>query len=353
MPGIAYADVRVLFAANTTKDGNAGVAGTILRIGEQLAHHGHEVWFSWARPNSPFRPPLERQLAYGRAAAHASRVGPHVSIVSSGDGLLVPVPLVVHSHGFEHHARRDQERLGVPHEMGRGHRWLREPAVRRSARRAQAVIAKTESEREGAIELGVHGSRVFVIPNAVEPEFFSVQPNRSTRPTVVWIGSWLNRKGREWLPRLLAALQAQQPDVELHLVGVGTEAIAVRHEFKPQQRAALRITPHTDRQGVMHACAEATAGLCTSAFEGFGKNIIEMLAANLPVVSTRTGVAPEVIDNRCGTLVDYGDDEATVNAICDWLAADPGYAPRRAAARFTWPRVGEQWHHVLLDLFGD
>jgi glycosyltransferase involved in cell wall biosynthesis len=72
--------------------------------------------------------------------------------------------------------------------------------------------------------------------------------------------------------------------------------------------------------------------------EPFGITFIEALSAGLPVVTTRLGAAPEIIDDSCGVLVPAADPAALAAALRR-LVENPGLrarlgrgGPARAAA---------------------
>jgi glycosyltransferase involved in cell wall biosynthesis len=75
-------------------------------------------------------------------------------------------------------------------------------------------------------------------------------------------------------------------------------------------------------------------------FEGIPVSLVEGMAAGLPCIATRTGAIAELIDTRCGTLVNQRDPRAMSEAIVA-LASDPvrrkelgEYAVRRVAESF-------------------
>jgi glycosyltransferase involved in cell wall biosynthesis len=93
--------------------------------------------------------------------------------------------------------------------------------------------------------------------------------------------------------------------------------------------------------------AALDAYLNPSREEGGPKGLLEAMASGVPVVSTRVGMAPDVIaSGTSGDLAEVGDDEALARAI---LALPGGEAlhARRAAARdavaaCAWRIVGRQ-----------
>ena len=78
--------------------------------------------------------------------------------------------------------------------------------------------------------------------------------------------------------------------------------------------------------------------------EPFGISVVEALAAGIPVVTTRLGAAPEIVDDSCGRLVDAGDTAALTSTLSA-LAADAdvrrrlGRAGVARAAQFSDLRV--------------
>jgi glycosyltransferase involved in cell wall biosynthesis len=56
--------------------------------------------------------------------------------------------------------------------------------------------------------------------------------------------------------------------------------------------------------------------------EPFGNVFVEAMQAGLPVVTTRLGAAPEIIDETCGVLVDPGDARSLANALERMMAPE-------------------------------
>ncbi|MGH7456360.1 MAG: glycosyltransferase family 4 protein, partial [bacterium] len=85
--------------------------------------------------------------------------------------------------------------------------------------------------------------------------------------------------------------------------------------------------------------------------EAFGMPIIEAMACQVPVVATRSGGIPEIVEEgRTGLLVERGDAAALADAILFLLANEDLRQTMGKAAR---QRVLERfsWEHVAEDLF--
>jgi glycosyltransferase involved in cell wall biosynthesis len=88
--------------------------------------------------------------------------------------------------------------------------------------------------------------------------------------------------------------------------------------------------------------------LVTSREEGGPKAVLEGAATGIPVVSSRVGMAPDVIAHgHTGCLVDVGDTTATVTEAAALLGdADlrmaVGAAARSAIAPYDWSHIGDR-----------
>jgi glycosyltransferase involved in cell wall biosynthesis len=94
--------------------------------------------------------------------------------------------------------------------------------------------------------------------------------------------------------------------------------------------------------------------------EGFGRVLVEAMAASRPVVATATGGIPEVVaDGQTGSLVPVGDVEALARAIDRLLrdherAAAMGRAGRRRAEeRFGLEAHVQAVQQLYREMLGD
>jgi len=100
---------------------------------------------------------------------------------------------------------------------------------------------------------------------------------------------------------------------------------------------------------VHHHYAAASIFCLPSRREPFGVAYVEALHHGLPVVGTRIGAVPELIDEGVeGYLIEVGDVDALAERL-GRLVADPALrarlgegARRRARARYTWEAVAER-----------
>ena len=88
-------------------------------------------------------------------------------------------------------------------------------------------------------------------------------------------------------------------------------------------------------------------------------SVLEALASNVPVVSTRVGGVPHLVQHgKTALLVPPGDVDAMAKAVIRILE-DPGLADRLVTAglgeiqQYTWPSVREKLQAVYTDALMD
>ena len=93
--------------------------------------------------------------------------------------------------------------------------------------------------------------------------------------------------------------------------------------------------------------------------EGISNTILEAMATGLPVVATRVGGNPELVDDGVtGALVPVSDPAAMARAIADYIQDQERMRQHGAAGRvkvaenFTWERCTEEYLSVYDELLG-
>lgn len=178
---------------------------------------------------------------------------------------------------------------------------------------------------------------------------------RDAEPLLLCVSRLAPLKGQNTLIRCLPGLLAPQPRLRLVCVG-------------PGDAGPLRVL--AERLGVAGACEflgelpyadvaawyrRATLALFPSHAEASGLVVLEALAAGTPLLSSRVGIAPEVIeDGVSGVLLPAGDVAAWRDGIAA-LLTDPvrravlGAAGRARAAAFDLATQAARYAEWLTD----
>ncbi len=221
---------------------------------------------------------------------------------------------------------------------------------RATLRRADRVIALTPREKTLLESWGIPPDRIAVIPNGVDLSEFPPPADRSPRDdglTALFVGRCYPRqKGLEVLLQAMHRLRSSRR-VRLRIVGEDWGGYAVVAALTAELHLEDRVTlvGRLDRSALLREFAAADLFVLPSLFDSLPIAVLEAMAAGLPVVATRVGGVPDVVeDTHTGILVEPGDPTALAAAL-DALAADDGLRGRlgaeawRRSARYSWDAV--------------
>ncbi len=174
------------------------------------------------------------------------------------------------------------------------------PLARAALRRAQEVIAVSESLAGEARELGASSPRV--IPNGVEIPTMS-EPE-ATPPEVLFAGRLSEEKGIEDLVAAAAGLR-------LVVAGDG-----------PLRAKVPDSLGFVSRDELAHLYDRAAVVVCPSRREGFGLSCAEAMAHGRAVVASAVGGLTELVEHEVTGLLVPPRDPPALRAAIDRLLAD-------------------------------
>jgi len=212
------------------------------------------------------------------------------------------------------------------------------------------VEAVSESTADDLVARGLDRSRIRVIHNGVDVDFFRPDPSveRTTVPTFLSVGRLKRYKRIDHAVEAVARLKARGTPVRLLIAGRGDDEARLRETVDRLGVGGLVefvgfVTEERKRE-LMRAC---WATVQPSPKEGWGITNVEAAACGTPTVASDSpGLRESVLHERTGLLYPHGDVGALADAM-GRLAADAslvaryGAEARRFAEGFTWDRAAE------------
>ncbi|SEN12610.1 Glycosyltransferase involved in cell wall bisynthesis [Stigmatella aurantiaca] len=364
--------LRVLLGIHHPLDPNLGAPGVTLALGQALQGLGCEVsyyGYGEAFPGVTSHSALHSLRFPWTLSAWLAREAHRFDVldITTGDcwpwarvgrpGARRRQALVTRSHGLEHLV---SEQLRADVRAGRAqvswkyplyHGGFRLWEVRESLRLADHAVLLNPQDRDFVRDrLGVPGERLSVIPHGLSGAFLerpAPEPGAPEGPVrIAFVGSWLQRKGREELVAVAAALRAQGVPFSLELLGTGAPEDEVRGAFSPDVRAQVRVVPRYRNEDLPGLLQGAEILLFPSHAEGYGMALVEAMACGLAPVTTPVGVAPEVVrDGQTGRLLRVGDVAGLTQAVRALAEDRPRLLALRQAAQrvvkgMTWQQAG-------------
>ena len=242
--------------------------------------------------------------------AEAARLRPTIIHAhSTGAGAIVRTmfafarsPRIVHcAHGwpFLIEAAGWKQRLAEIHE-------------RVMARFCDGVVCISRHEALEARRIGVPESKIVLVPNGVSrtaPRPEAIEPWRGERLRVLFVGRLDRQKGFDLLSSAAADLVAE---VQFKVAGAAVANAAAM----PNLPANMELLGWCSLATVEAYLQAADVVVMPSRWEGFGLVAIEAMRAGKPVIATRIGGLPEIIEHgRTGLLIEPNSVQALVLAL--------------------------------------
>jgi phosphatidylinositol alpha-1,6-mannosyltransferase len=185
---------------------------------------------------------------------------------------------------------------------------------RMALRRAAGVWCVSEyTRRQVADRCSLPEGRIVVVPNAFDPYLEPTSaPAAPPRAPVILSVSRLSEadsyKGIDHLIDAMPGVLTQIPEARLRIVGRG-DALASLQARAARQKVthAVEFPGYRSDAELHQEFAACRVFALPSEKEGFGLVYLEALAHGRPSLGARSGGTPEVIDDECGTLVEYGN----------------------------------------------
>jgi glycosyltransferase involved in cell wall biosynthesis len=194
--------------------------------------------------------------------------------------------------------------------------------------RACEAMVPSRQQLEGTIRsYFLKRSRVHVVPNGVDTEFFRPRPQAEARatlgiapgPLLLCVGRLNRGKGLHHAVEALSLLRGQAPSAQLVVVGAGEErealeTLAGRLGVAPR----VRFVGRQPREAVARYLAAADVFVFpVEQEEAAPLAVLEAMSVGVPVVAARIGGVPEVIDRpgENGVLFPPADAQTLAEAV--------------------------------------
>ncbi|WP_280881437.1 glycogen synthase [Streptomyces pseudovenezuelae] len=293
----------------------------------------------------------------GRELAHSHTW--YANLAGHFGKLLYGIPHVMTAHSLEPLRPWKAEQLGGGYALSS---WAERTAIET----ADAVIAVSGAMREDILTCypALDPAKVHIVHNGIDTTLY--RPDHGTdvldrigldrdRPFILFVGRITRQKG---VPHLLRAVRDIDPAAQVVLCAGAPDTPEIDREFRDlyQELSSVREGVHwipqmLPRPEVIQLLTHAAVFVCPSVYEPLGIVNLEAMACGTPVVASRVGGIPEVVDDgKTGLLVTVDEDfEPNLARALDAVIGDPEAARRmgeagreRAVGEFGWDTVARR-----------
>ena len=257
-----------------------------------------------------------------------------------------------------------------PEFQGRGERVYWTPLMKKAAKNVDALVVVSETDKNNIMEaLDVDGSKINVIPNAVDSSFFLIKDEDVIRKTklkyglpdhfILFVGNSYKPKN---IPNLIAAfdIAIEKYDLPHSLVLVGGKGadelnvIQAIGKMKRPDRVIRTGIITTDLPKVYNA---ADLFVFPTLYDSFGLPVLEAMACGIPTIVSINGALPEVA-KKASVFVDPEDIEAISNSIGETLNSDDALEILRKKGlsrvkKFSWDTSADLTIKLYQDVLSD
>jgi glycosyltransferase involved in cell wall biosynthesis len=199
------------------------------------------------------------------------------------------------------------------------------------------IITISEAIRQVLLSEGVPAEKISCVPSAVDHRRYAKPCDRDwflrefglqpTDRTIGMIAQFIPRKGHRFLIEAAPEIIARCPEARFILFGKGPLQEDVRKMCDRNRIGDKMIFAgfRTDLERIL-PCLDLVAH--PARMEGLGVSLLQAAAAGVPIVASRVGGIPEIVqDGVNGYLIDVGDRRAIMRRMIE-LLADPEKARR-------------------------
>lgn len=355
--------MRLLLVSFVADNRWTGMGKWTYKVAEHLRTRGHEVelWFADRFPRLNRAGRLGTVLFPGALAAGVARAARRFDAIVVHEpagvayGMLRRLcpdlpPMVLMCHNVESKNFRVMQSAADRGwaEVGRKNRLmfqlLRRHLSDGAIRLADRVICL--SRRDWVYITGRlcrRPSDVFRQVNGVDESYFLRRTGYQDPPRIIFVGGWLDVKGKRLLPRIWERVSERFPSATLTIVGTGCSADVVQADFRESARGSLRVIPRVESEAdIIDQYRNHDIFLMSSLSEGSPLSLLEAMAGGLAVVATAVGGIPDIVRSGTDGLLFPGEDVASGASALARLMLDPvlvtrlGLDGQRRARALTW-----------------
>lgn len=199
--------------------------------------------------------------------------------------------------------------------------------------------------------------KIRVIPFGIDADSFKPISRRKGK-TVLFVGRLVEWKGARTLIRAIPLVLKKEPSAKFRVAGTGPlegELRALAKKLGVEESVEfMGAVPHERLVTLMSESALlAHPANERGGRETLGMAVLEAMACGLPVIASRTGGLPFVLDEgRAGILVKPESEKELAGAIIKVLSDAPlrealGRKARQRAERFSWGRLAPEFESAI------
>ena len=196
------------------------------------------------------------------------------------------------------------------HKISKSARFL----AKKIAEKASFILPVTENLISGLQKLGIN-TPMKVVGNVVDTDFFSPKFEKSEKFTFLHISNLISLKNPEKIIKTAIDLHQINPHFELQIGGDGDLKPLQKMIHQNNAESYIKTFGMLSLEQVSEKMNSANCFVLFSDYENQPCVILESLASGIPVIATKVGGIPEIVDKKRGILVENKNEDALLEAM--------------------------------------
>lgn len=243
--------------------------------------------------------------------------------------------------------------------------------VKRALDGADTIIATSTAYIDESTLLGDYKDKIEVIPNGINLKEFEILLSSaecrskldlpSDKKIILFFGNIVIYKGPYILLKAISIIKNQFKDFIVVFAGRGPmqeELIKMAQKLGVEKN--IRFTGYVDDElkPLYFKSADIFCLPSINTAEAFGIVNLEAMACGLPIVSTRLGGIPDVVeDGKNGLLAEPGDEKSLADALIylmqnEDIAKKMGNYGKIKVQDYSWEKIAEKTERIYKELTG-
>jgi glycosyltransferase involved in cell wall biosynthesis len=220
----------------------------------------------------------------------------------------------------------------------------------------RVITSSKECREELRRVFSLKREKISVVYNGIDIDLFQNTGGKREERSLLFVGNTEDHK--KGIHVLIEALAGMPNDITLTIVDEGPPlkltASSMIKKFDVENR--VKLTGKIDNADLIRLYSTKTILVMSSHYEGFGLPAVEAMACGTPVVATKVGALPEVMNESCGILVEPNDPSALRSAIIRLLDDNDkrkkisGLSRAYAVSNFSWEAAAKNTYEVYKEV---
>ncbi len=192
---------------------------------------------------------------------------------------------------------------------------------------ANRIITVSNAAKQYLVDQGVPAAKVEAVYNGIAADAFAVRPGKAeARKQIGYqeddllVGTVSRAERSKGIFECVAAvaqLSTELPNLRYAFVGDGQYLEELR-AFAVQKGVADRVRFCGFQENIAPWLSAMDVYLFPTKQEAFGISLLEAMACQLPIITTKIGGVPEILDQTCARFVPVDSSEAIAASVLDF-----------------------------------